>query len=102
MAGGLDEVVRLEPPHWSFDPAALRAAITANTRVILLNTPHNPTGKVFTRPELEFIASLAIDHDLLVVTDEVYDRIVFDDLAHVPIATLPRHVGTHADHHSVV
>jgi aspartate/methionine/tyrosine aminotransferase len=67
----------------------LRAAITAQTRVILLNTPHNPTGKVFGRTELEFIASLAMEHDLLVVTDEVYDRILFDHAVHVPIATLP-------------
>ncbi|HYJ12817.1 MAG TPA: aminotransferase class I/II-fold pyridoxal phosphate-dependent enzyme [Thermomicrobiales bacterium] len=89
MAGGVMKLVRLEPPDWSFDPDTLRAAITENTKVILLNTPHNPTGKVFSRPELEFIANLAIDHDLLVVTDEVYDRIVFDGVAHLPIATLP-------------
>ena len=89
MAGGTMKVVRLEPPEWSFDPEALRAAITAHTRVILLNTPHNPTGKVFSRTELEFIASVAMEHDLLVVTDEVYDRILFDDAVHVPIATLP-------------
>jgi len=83
------KVVRLEPPNWTFSEEALRAAVTANTKALLLNTPHNPTGKVFSRQELEVIASIAIEHDLIVITDEVYDRIVFDDLIHVPIATLP-------------
>ena len=98
MAGGVMKLVRLEPPDWSFDPDTLRAAITENTKVILLNTPHNPTGKVFSRPELEFIANLAIDHDLLVVTDEVYDRIVFDGVAHRTHRHLARYVGADAHH----
>ena len=89
MAGGETKVVRLHPPDWSFAIADLRAAITDRTRVILLNTPHNPTGKVFTRDELQAIADLAIEHDLVVVTDEVYDRITYGDAVHVPIATLP-------------
>ncbi len=73
---------------WVFDPAALRAAITPRTRAILLNTPHNPTGKVFDREELTLIAELAVDHDLIVIADEVYEHLVFDG-AHLPIATLP-------------
>jgi len=89
MAGGVVRVMRLELPGWSFSLDALRAAITDRTRVILLNTPHNPTGKVFTRDELQIVADLAIEHDLVVVTDEVYDRILYDEAVHVPIATLP-------------
>lgn len=81
--------VRLNPPDWSFDPDALANAITPRTRFLLLNTPHNPTGKVFTREELELIARLAIERDILVVTDEVYDRITFDDAVHIPLASLP-------------
>jgi aspartate/methionine/tyrosine aminotransferase len=89
MAGSTFVPVRLEPPDWSFDVDALRAAITPRTRVILLNTPHNPTGKVFALDELEQIAALATEHDLLVVTDEVYDRIVFSPAVHTSIASLP-------------
>lgn len=89
LAGGKLIPVTLQPPNWSFDPDVLRNAITKRTRVILLNTPHNPTGKVFTRAELELVAELAKKHDLLVVADEVYDRIVFDDAEHISLATLP-------------
>jgi N-succinyldiaminopimelate aminotransferase len=88
MAGAERRVVTLRPPEYSFDPDALRAAITPRTKMILLNSPHNPTGKVFTRPELELVAELARAHDLLVVTDEVYEHLVFDG-EHIPIATLP-------------
>jgi len=89
LAGGTMRVVRLDPPDWSVDVGGLRRAITPRTRVLLLNTPHNPTGKVFTREELTAIAEVCIEHDLIVLADEVYDRIVYDDHAHVPIATLP-------------
>jgi aspartate/methionine/tyrosine aminotransferase len=89
MAGASFRAVRLKPPAWDFDLDELRQAIDSRTRVLLLNTPHNPTGKVFSRPELEAIAGLACDRDLVVVTDEVYDRILFDGAAHVPIASLP-------------
>lgn len=89
MAGGVVKVVRLQPPTWSFDPDELRAAFTPRTRMLLLNTPHNPTGKVFSRKETEQIAEICQEHDVLVLTDEVYDRIIFDEHDHVPMATLP-------------
>jgi N-succinyldiaminopimelate aminotransferase len=88
LAGATRRVVTLRPPDYAFDPDELRAAITPRTRLLLLNSPHNPTGKVFSRSELEFIAQLAQEHDLLVVTDEVYEHLVFEG-DHVPIATLP-------------
>lgn len=74
---------------YGFDPDELRAAVTERTKIVLLNTPHNPTGKVFRAEELALIASLAVERDLLVVTDEVYEHLVFDGVRHVPIATLP-------------
>ena len=86
--------VTLRPPGFRPDLDALRAAITPRTRLILLNTPHNPTGAVFTRAELAAIAELACEHDLLVVTDEVYEHLVFDG-EHMPIATLPGMRGAH-------
>ncbi|MDQ3547306.1 MAG: aminotransferase class I/II-fold pyridoxal phosphate-dependent enzyme, partial [Chloroflexota bacterium] len=89
MAGGTARVVRLQDPDWRFDPEELAAAFTDRTKLFLLNTPHNPTGKVFTRSELGQIADLCQQHDVTVITDEVYDRIVFDENEHVPIATLP-------------
>ena len=88
MAGGARVPVTLRPPDFRPDLAALRAAITPRTRLILLNTPHNPTGAVFSRAELTEIAALACEHDLLVVSDEVYEHLIFDG-EHVPIATLP-------------
>jgi N-succinyldiaminopimelate aminotransferase len=90
LAGAHRKVVTLRPDHdrWIFDLDQLRAAITPKARVILLNTPHNPTGKVFDRVELQLIADLAIEHDLLVVTDEVYEHLTFEG-THIPIASLP-------------
>ena len=90
LSGAQRRVVTLrrDGQRWRFDPQELQAAITGRTRLILLNTPHNPTGKVFDRDELQLIADLAIEHDLLVVTDEVYEHLIFDGV-HVPIATLP-------------
>ncbi len=81
-------VVRLAPPEFQLDVAALEAAISTKTRLVLLNSPSNPACSVFTRAELEAIAALALRHDLVVVTDEVYEHIVFEG-AHVPIASLP-------------
>ncbi len=93
MAGARRVPVTLRAPDFAFDVDALRAAITPRTRLLLLNTPHNPTGKVFTRDELAQIADVAIEHDLVVMTDEVYEHLVYEDPArairHVPLATLP-------------
>jgi N-succinyldiaminopimelate aminotransferase len=88
MAGGVRVPVTLRPPGFRPDPDELARAITERTRLILLNTPHNPTGSVFSRDELAAIARLAVDHDLLVVADEVYEHLVFDG-EHVPIASFP-------------
>jgi aspartate/methionine/tyrosine aminotransferase len=74
---------------WHFDPDELRAAFARRPKLILLNTPHNPTGKVFTRTELELIAALCQEFDVLAIADEVYDRLTYDQVEHVPLATLP-------------
>jgi N-succinyldiaminopimelate aminotransferase len=89
LAGATRRTSVLRFPDFAVDEASLRAAFSDRTRLVLLNTPHNPTGKVFTRAELELIASLAREHDAWVVTDEVYEHLVFDGLEHVPVATLP-------------
>jgi N-succinyldiaminopimelate aminotransferase len=88
MAGASVRLVRLRAPDWSFDPAELSAALGPRTRMILLNSPHNPTGKVFDREELGVIAEACRAHDILAVTDEVYEHLVFEG-THVPLATLP-------------
>jgi N-succinyldiaminopimelate aminotransferase len=90
LAGAQRRVVTLRPEagRWVFDPRELRQAITPRTKAILLNTPHNPTGKVFAADELALIADLAVRHDLHVIADEVYEHLVFDG-THTPIATLP-------------
>lgn len=89
LAGATRRTSVLRFPDFGLDEASLRAAFSARTRLVLLNTPHNPTGKVFTRTELESIASLAMEHDAIVVADEVYEHLVYGDAVHVPIATLP-------------
>jgi N-succinyldiaminopimelate aminotransferase len=81
--------VPLRPPTFGFDPDEMRAAFTSRTRMVLVNTPHNPTGTVFTREQLLMIAELAAEHDAVVVTDEVYEHMVYDDAEHVPMASLP-------------
>jgi N-succinyldiaminopimelate aminotransferase len=86
MAGAVPRFVRLHPPAWSYDPDALAAAIGPRTRLLLLNSPHNPTGKVFSAAELDQVAALCSAHDLLAVTDEVYEHLVFDG-SHIPLAT---------------
>jgi len=88
MAGAALRAVTLHAPAWEFDRAELRRAFTDRTRAILLNTPHNPTGKVFSREELDWIAALCRERDVLCVTDEVYEHLVFEG-EHVPIAALP-------------
>ncbi|MEV7688414.1 pyridoxal phosphate-dependent aminotransferase [Streptomyces bungoensis] len=91
MAGGRRVPVTLRPHDGAFrlDLDELRAAVTDRTRLLLINTPHNPTGTVLTRAELAAVAELAVERDLLVVTDEVYEHLVFDDAEHVPLATFP-------------
>ncbi|MFF7095381.1 pyridoxal phosphate-dependent aminotransferase [Streptomyces rubradiris] len=91
MAGGRRVPVTLRPHEGRFrlDLDELRAAVTDRTRLLLLNTPHNPTGTVLTRAELAAVAELAVERDLLVVTDEVYEHLVFDDAEHLPLATFP-------------
>jgi len=81
--------VPLEPPAFDFDAERLRRAVTPRTRAIIFNSPNNPTGKVFSRADLEVIADLCLRHDLLAITDEIYEHIVYDGLGHTPIATLP-------------
>jgi N-succinyldiaminopimelate aminotransferase len=88
MAGAGVRLVRLHPPDWSFDPEELAAAIGPRTRCLLLNTPHNPTGKVFGPEELATIAELCCARDILAVTDEVYEHLVFEG-THTPLAGLP-------------
>ncbi|MCY3961753.1 MAG: pyridoxal phosphate-dependent aminotransferase, partial [bacterium] len=88
MAGAQRRLVTLRPPRYRFDPDELAAAIGPRTRMIVVNSPHNPTGKVFDRGELELIAELCRRHDLLAVTDEVYEHLAYDG-EHIPMATLP-------------
>lgn len=89
LAGATPRFVTLQPPAYDLDLDALRDAITAKTRLVLLNTPHNPTGKVLTREELGALGELVVEHDLIVVTDEVYEHLLFDGAEHVPLATFP-------------
>ena len=87
MAGGTRVPVTLRAPDFRLDVDALRSAVTSRTRLILLNTPHNPTGTVLTADELRAVADVAIEHDLLVVTDEVYEHLTFDGVPHVPLTS---------------
>lgn len=88
MAGAQRRLVTLRPPHYRFDPDELAAAIGPRTRMIVVNSPHNPTGKVFDREELDLIAELCRRHDLLAVTDEVYEHLAYDG-EHIPLVSLP-------------
>src|SRR5713101_7616976 len=89
LCGAVPRLVRLRPPDWSFDPDELRRAFSPRTKAIILNSPNNPTGKVFTRAELEFVAGLCQDFDALAITDEIYEHITYDGERHIPIMTLP-------------
>jgi aspartate/methionine/tyrosine aminotransferase len=89
LAGAVPRYVTLRPPDWTFDEKELESAFGPRTRALILNSPNNPTGKVFTREELEAIASLCRRWNVLVVTDEIYEHIVYDGSRHVPMATLP-------------
>ena len=89
LCGAQRRIVRLHPPDWGFDPDELRRAFSRRTKAIILNSPNNPTGKVFTRAELEFIGGLCREFDSLAITDEIYEHIVYDGERHIPMAALP-------------
>ena len=89
LAGGVRRTSVLRFPDFAVDEESLRAAFSPRTKVVLLNTPHNPTGKVFTRAELDLVCELAREHDAWVVTDEVYEHLTVDGVEHVPVSTLP-------------
>ncbi|KAK9281417.1 hypothetical protein L1049_004318 [Liquidambar formosana] len=89
MAGGVPVYVALDPPHWTLDLDKLTKSFTVRTKAIVLNSPHNPTGKVFTKDELETIAEACRTRDCLAVTDEVYEHVTFDKEKHISIASLP-------------
>ncbi len=88
VSGATPRHVRLEWPDWHFDEEALKAAFTPKTKVLVLNTPNNPTGKVFTHPELRLLADLCTDHDVVAVTDEIYEHMVYDGGRHISLATV--------------
>ena len=88
LTGAIPRYVTLHEPDWRIDPDELRAAVTARTRAIVVNSPHNPTGKVFTRAELDLIADLCREHDLIAFTDDIYQHLVYEG-EHIPLATLP-------------
>ena len=88
MAGGIVRSVALQPPAWNFDPQELARAFNVRTRLILVNTPHNPTGKVFSQAELQFIAELCKERDVLAIVDEVYEHLTYDGVPHVRLAQL--------------
>ena len=88
VSGARPRHVRLQWPDWRFDEEALKAAFNPKTKVLILNTPNNPTGKVFSRGELKVLADLCTDHDVVAVTDEIYEHMVYDGGRHVSLATL--------------
>jgi aminotransferase len=89
LSGATPRYVSLRYPDWSFDAAELEAAFNPRTKAIVINTPNNPTGKVFTRDDLQAIAALCLKHDVYAVTDEIYEHILYDGATHISIATLP-------------
>jgi aspartate/methionine/tyrosine aminotransferase len=88
LSGAVPKLVTLHAPDWALDEAEMRAAFSDRTRAIVINTPNNPTGKVFSREELSLIAELCQRHDVIAVTDEIYEHITYDGAEHLPIATL--------------
>ena len=89
LCGATPRFVSLNPPEFSFDRAELAAAFNDKTRAIIINSPNNPTGRVFSRSDLEFIAELCKKHDVLAITDEIYEHILYDGAEHIPLWTLP-------------
>jgi aspartate/methionine/tyrosine aminotransferase len=92
-AGGVVREVALSPPGWRVERHALEAAVTARTRAIIFNNPHNPTGRLFDGEELEAVASVAREHDLIVISDEVWEHILLDGQSFTPFASLPGMAG---------
>jgi aspartate/methionine/tyrosine aminotransferase len=93
LSGATPRYVRLHPPdstsrEWRYDPQELRAAFSAHTKAIIVNTPNNPTGKVFTRAELEFVRDLCVEFDAIAITDEIYEHILYDGAEHISMAAL--------------
>jgi len=88
LTGAIPRYVTLHEPDWRIDPDELRAAVTTRTRAIVVNTPHNPTGKVFSRAELQLVADLCREHDLLAFTDDIYQHLVYEG-EHIPLGSLP-------------
>jgi aminotransferase len=88
LSGATPRYVKLHPPHWTFDPQELAAAFGPHTKAIILNTPNNPTGKVFTRAELEQIRDLCVEHNAFAITDEIYEHMLYDGARHISMATL--------------
>lgn len=88
ISGAIPRFVTLHKPGWHFDNAELASSFNDNTKAIIINTPNNPTGKVFNREELSFIAELCNKYDAIAITDEIYEHIIYDDLSHIPIASL--------------
>ena len=97
MAGATPVYVPLHPPDWTFDPDELRKAFNTKTRAIILNTPHNPTGRVFTLEELTLIADLCKEHDVTVISDEVYEHLIFDSARAHPDRHAAGDVRAHGD-----
>lgn len=89
LSGAARRFVPLRPPHWTFDPDELRRAFSSHTKAIIINSPNNPTGKVFSRQELEFIASLCQEYNSLAITDEIYEHIMYADAVHTPMMLIP-------------
>ena len=89
LCGATRRLITLNAPDWTFDREQLRRAFNAKTKAVILNTPNNPTGKVFTREDLEFIAALCMEYDALCITDEIYEHIIYEGTVHVPVMTIP-------------
>lgn len=89
LCGASRKLVTLHPPHWTFDPDELRRAFTSRTKAIIVNTPNNPTGRVFSLEELTIIANLCQEFNCLCITDEIYEHILYDGLQHIPVLSLP-------------
>ena len=89
FAGGTPIWVPLRPPLYQLDPDELRRAFEQKPKAVIFNSPHNPSGRVFTEEELTLIRDLCVEHDVVAITDEIYEHLVFDGLRHIPIATLP-------------